>query len=240
MPRPHLWTPYLSVLSDLPEPISAARGGVARVCHAPPTKALFRLFSSSQTLHQSLICKSRPKPSKTNPSRPRVYVTRRHGGGAFGEWVAPLESSAADLHASTNFGLIWLVVEPGTAFIWDGLGGLPSSGFWRRCRRTAAGNHGRDRRWWSRLSAEYPKKREREAERSEKKKREREAERSEKQRERERGWEVREERERIERGALGFSRMLLLFYIHACSSIPKLPLSIFRHISVMGKDFESF
>lgn len=59
-----------------------------------------------------------------------MYVKRRHGGGAFSEWVAPVKSSAADLHAGAIFGPIWSVVEPWIKFK-EAVrkGGVPSSGF---------------------------------------------------------------------------------------------------------------
>ncbi|KAJ8446495.1 hypothetical protein Cgig2_027457 [Carnegiea gigantea] len=109
-----------------------AVGGVARVSHTPPTKTPFGSFLPPKPLTDPPICKSRPKASQTNPSRPHVYVTRRHGGGAFSEWVAPVKSSTADLHAGAVFGPIWLLVEPGIEFKEAARGGVPSSRWWWR------------------------------------------------------------------------------------------------------------
>ena len=76
----------------------------------------FWSFSSSLTLHRPPICNFRPKSNQTNPSQLRVCVTRRHRVGVLGEWAASIESLAADLLVSSDFGLFWFVVELGIEF----------------------------------------------------------------------------------------------------------------------------
>ena len=41
---------------------------------------------------------------------------RRHDGGVFSEWAAPVKSSVADLHTGVVFGPIWLLEELGIEF----------------------------------------------------------------------------------------------------------------------------
>jgi len=98
----------------LPEPISTAGEGW-RVWVTRRHENAFGHFLPPQPLTSPRSTIS----SQTKPNKPITVARVCHAPSkwcALGEWVASIESLAADLLTGVDFGLFWLVVEPRIEF----------------------------------------------------------------------------------------------------------------------------